>query len=188
MKTKLIICLSLILFGLGCGHALQREYLKSPDTTSSIKSVAVIPFENLTKFPDAGQIVATLFTTELYQSTDFRIVDRNQVKRSMRENNIGSPKVIDRRLAQEIGKLLDVDGVFVGSVSEYWYRMDRRSYRNQGDEPAVGINARLVDVASGEVIWASSHSRSSQDILREDRDHINRVAQIAVAEMISSLK
>lgn len=188
MKFRLIVLLGIVLLNWGCGHALQREYLKSPDTTSSIKSVAVIPFENLTKFPDAGQIVATLFTTELYQSTDFKIVDRNQVKRIMRENNIGSPKVIDRRLAQEIGKLLDVDGVFVGSVSEYWYRMDRRSYRNQGDEPAVGINARLVDVASGEVLWASSHSRSSQDILREDRDHINRIAQIAVAEMIKSLK
>ena len=106
----------------------------------------------------------------------------------MRENKIGAPKVVDRRLAQKIGKLLDVDGVFVGSVSEYWYRLDRRNYRDQGDEPAVGINARLVDVASGEVIWASSHSRSSQDVLREDRDHINRVAQLAVAAMISSLK
>ena len=188
MKTKLIICLTLLLFGSGCGHALQRDYLKSSDNIDSIKSVAVLPFENLTKFPDAGQIVATLFTTELYQSTDFKIVDRNQVKRIMREKKIGSPKVIDRRLARKIGKILGVDGVFVGSVSEYWYRLDRRNYRNQGDEPAVGINARLVEVASGEVIWASSHSRSSQDVLREDRDHINRVAQLAVAAMVKSLK
>jgi len=188
MKTKLIIYAALMFMISGCGHALQRNYLKSPSDIHSIKSVAVLPFENLTKFPDAGQIVATLFTTELYQSTDLKIIDRNQARRIMRENKIGAPKVIDRRLAQKIGKLLEVDGVFVGSVSEYWYRLDRRNYRDQGDEPAVGINARLVDVASGEVIWASSHSRSSQDILREDRDHINRVAQMAVAAMVGSLR
>ena len=177
-----------ILFLSGCGHTLERNYLAADAAINSINSVAVVPFENLTKFPEAGDIVAALFTTELYRGTHFKIMDRNQVKRIMREKKIASPPVIDRRFAQEIGKILNVDGVFIGSVSEYWYRLEKRRYGEQGEEPAVGINARLVDVASGEVVWASSHSRSSHDVFTTDRDHINRVAQIVVANMVSSLE
>lgn len=187
MKISILVISALVLIVSGCGHTLERDYLESESVVSEIKSVAVMPFENLTNFPDAGEIVAELFTTELYQSTHFKILGRNQAKRIMRERKITPPQVIDRRFAQKIGKLLEVDGVFIGSVSEYWYRLEKRKRRQAGEEPAVGINARLIEVDSGDVIWASSHSRSSHDVLLADRDHINRVAQIVVANMVDSL-
>lgn len=187
MKATILIISALALIVSGCGHTMERNYVESESAISEIKAVAVMPFENLTKFPDAGEIVAELFTTELYQSTHFKILDRNQAKRIMREKKITPPQVIDRRFAQKIGKVLEVDGVFIGSVSEYWYRLEKKKRRQAGEEPAVGINARLIDVASGGVVWASSHSRSSYDVFTSDRDHINRVAQIVVANMADSL-
>lgn len=187
MKSSVLVISALVLIVSGCGHTLERDYVESKSVISEIKSVAVIPFENLTKFPDAGEIVAELFTTELYQSTHFKILDRNQAKRIMREKKITPPQVIDRRFAQKIGKVLEVDGVFIGSVSEYWYRLETKRRRPAGEEPAVGVNARLIDVASGDVVWASSHSRSSHDVMTADRDHINRVAQIVVANMVDGL-
>ena len=187
MKISVLVISALVLIVSGCGHTLERDYVGSESIIEEIKSVAVMPFENLTKFPDAGEIVAELFTTELYQSTPFKILDRNQAKRVMREKKIAPPQVIDRRFAQKIGRVLAVDGVFIGSVSEYWYRLEKKKRRQAGEEPAVGVNARLVDVASGEVVWASSHSRSSYDVFSADRDHLNRVAQITVANMVESL-
>ena len=187
MRTPILIISALLLIASGCGHTLERDYVESEDTIENIKTVAVMPFENLTKFPDAGEIVSELFTTELYQSTHFKILDRNQAKRVMREKKITPPQIIDRRFAQKIGKILEVDGVFIGSVSEYWYRLEKKKRRQAGEEPAVGVNARLIDVESGEVVWASSHSRSSHDALTADRDHINRVAQIVVSNMVDSL-
>ncbi|HDL64040.1 MAG TPA: penicillin-binding protein activator LpoB, partial [Proteobacteria bacterium] len=160
MKITISVISTLLLIITGCGHTLERDYVESDSAISNIKTVAVMPFENLTKFPNAGEIVAELFTTELYQSTDLKILGRNQAKRVMREKKITPPQVIDRRFAQKIGQVLEVDGVFIGSVSEYWYRLEKKKRRQAGEEPAVGINARLIDVASGNVIWASSHSRS----------------------------
>ena len=188
MRTPIMLFSALALIISGCGHTLERDFVESDSAVSEIKSVVVMPFENLTKFPEAGEIVSELFTTELYQSTHFKILGRNQAKRVMREKKITPPQVIDRRFAQEIGKVLEVDGVFIGSVSEYWYRLEKKKRRQAGEEPAVGINARLIDVASGDVVWASSHSRSSHDVLLADRDHINRVAQIVVANMVDSLE
>ena len=187
MKTLVIVMSAAAVLAAGCGHTLQRDYLASREAMATLETVAVLPFENLTRFPDAGEIVAELFTTELYRTDKFRVMDRNQVKRLMREKMIIPPVVVDRLAAQKIGKALEVDAVLIGSVSEYWYRLARRSRRPDGEEPAVGINARLVEVDSGEVIWASSHSRSSYDAFAADRDHINRIAQITVANMVDGL-
>ncbi len=186
MKILLVIVITAILTA-GCGHTLKRDYRASREAVTSLETVAVLSFENLTRFPDAGEIVAELFTTELFRTGDFRVLDRNQVRRLMREKMIVPPVVVDRRAAQKIGAALEVDAVLIGSVSEYWYRLERRTRRREGEEPAVGINALLVDVESGEVIWASSHSRSSYDAFTADRDHLNRVAQITVANMVDSL-
>ncbi len=187
MKRHLFLIPAALLLASGCGHTLRRDYTASGDSLAGLETIAVLPFENLTQFPDAGEIVAELFTTELYRTGSFRVMDRNQVKRLMREKRITPPQVVDRQAAQKIGRELEVDAVLIGSVSEYWYRLERKSRRPGGEEPAVGINARLVDVASGEVIWASSHSRSSYDVFSADRDHINRVAQITVANMVESM-
>ena len=187
MRTLLAIAMAAILTA-GCGHTLKRDYQAPGAGIASLETVAVLPFENLTRFPDAGEIVAELFTTELYRTDNFQVMDRNQVKRLMREKMIVPPVVVDRLAAQKIGEALEVDGVLIGSVSEYWYRLAKRSRRPDGEEPAVGINARLVDVKSGEVVWASSHSRSSYDAFAADRDHLNRIAQITVANMADSLE
>lgn len=188
MKTLVVVISAVVILSAGCGHTMQRDYRASREAVVSLETVAVLPFENLTRFPDAGEIVAELFTTELYRTDNFQVMDRNQVKRLMREKMIIPPVVVDRLAAKKIGEALEVDAVLIGSVSEYWYRLARRSRRPDGEEPAVGINARLVDVKSGEVIWASSHSRSSYDAFTSDRDHLNRIAQITVANMADSLE
>jgi hypothetical protein len=95
------------------------------------------------------------------------------------------PDVIDRSLAKQIGEILQVDGVFFGTVSEFWYRT--RASAAMQEEPAVGINVKLVDSITGKVVWAGSYSRSSYDISTYDRDSLNRVAQITVENMVDSI-
>jgi len=93
--------------------------------------------------------------------------------------------VIDRSFAQEIGAILGLDGVFIGSVSEYWYRV--RLEETREEEPAVGFNVRLIDTKTGAVVWASSCSRSSYSIFVYQRDSLNRVAQIIAKNMVKRL-
>jgi hypothetical protein len=62
----------------------------------------------------------------------------------------------------------------------------QRDYR-ASRETAVGFSARLVSVATGEVVWAASVTRSSYDLLFSRRNHLNRVAQLAVMEMVRTL-
>ena len=50
----------------GCGHKYVSARADEGESLSAIKSVAVFPFENLTKFHEAGKIVPDIFATELY--------------------------------------------------------------------------------------------------------------------------
>ncbi|HDL64125.1 MAG TPA: hypothetical protein ENH12_01905 [Proteobacteria bacterium] len=184
--------LAWIIYGLGfgiiitgCGHNYVSARVEPGDDISSIKTVAVLSFENLTKFHEAGKIVADLLATELYISGRFKVMERTEALAICAEEGIRIPEAMDAGYARILGEKLGVDGVFIGSVSEYWYRI----YREEDEEvePAVGINARLISVATGDVVWAASVTRSSYDLLMSQKDPLNRIAQLSVMEMLDTL-
>lgn len=169
----------------GCGHKYMSAQPVEEENLSGIRSVVVMPFENMTKFHEAGKIVPDLLATELYISGKFRVMERTEAVALCAEEGIRIPEALDAGFAQTLGKKLGVDGVFIGSVSEYWYRI----YREEDEEvePAVGITARLVSVATGEVVWSASVTRSSYDILMSQKDPLNRIAQLSVMDMLETL-
>jgi len=169
----------------GCGYKYTSGYASDPAALGSIRSIAVIPFENLARHYQAGVIVADLFGTELYISKRFRVMERSEVQKLCAEKGINLPESIDPEFAQSLGKTLGVDGVITGSVSEYWYRVSREA--EEDAEPAVGLNARLFDASTGEVLWVCSSTRSSYDIFSAQKDPLNRVAQIVVRKMVDRL-
>ncbi len=187
MNRKLIsICLGLLIIpAAGCGHKYISARVERGEDLSRIRSVAVLPFENMTKFHEAGKIVADLFATELYISRKYRVMERTEAVALCAEQGIRLGEAVDAEYARTLGEMLGVDGVFIGSVSEYWYRV----YREEDEEvePAVGINARLVSVATGEVLWSASVTRSSYDLFLSRKDPLNRVAQLALMKMLRTL-
>ena len=188
MNKKLIwISLGLLIatVAAGCGHKYISARADQGADLAAIKTVAILPFENLTKFPEAGKIVPDLMATELYISRGYRVMERTEAVAVCAEQGIRIEESTDAEYARELGEKLGVDGVIIGSVSEYWYRI----YREEDEEvePAVGFSARLISVATGEVVWSASVTRSSYDLLFSRRDPLNRVAQLAVIEMLGTL-
>jgi TolB-like protein len=188
MTKKLVWITYGLVFGIiiaGCGHNYITARATEGDDLAGIKSVAVLPFENMTKFHEAGKIVPDLLATELYISGRFKVMERTEAVAICAEEGIRIPEAMDAGYARTLGEKLGVDGVFIGSVSEYWYRI----YREEDEEvePAVGINARLVNVKTGDVVWSASITRSSYDLLMTQKDPLNRIAQLSVMEMLDTL-
>ncbi len=177
--VKLLSLIVVMLLSCSCSRTYQRNYLTSTPQLNAIRRIAIMPFENLTSHQSAGKIISDLLATEFYLSRKFSVIERNEVQRTLEQRNIHLPQQVDPALAQRLGKIMGVEGVIIGSVSEY---RDRDSpYEFDVEEPIVGVNARLVSVASGAVLWASSYGRSSQ------RDPLNLTAQTVVQKMTSSL-
>jgi len=81
-----------------------------------IKEVAVVDF----KGPDrSGSQIATLLQAKLIESQYFDIIERDKINRILEEQNMSMSGVMDEETAVEIGKLLGVDAMIFGEVTQY---------------------------------------------------------------------
>lgn len=181
-----LLLAGLLLAGCSVGRINSRDFAQPGAALPAGATVAVLPFENLTNHPNAGQIAADLVSTELYGVGNVRTVEAGRVRSRLAAQKstdaaTASEAPADAPLdAQAAGRALAVDAVLAGSVSEYGYQHGLR------EEPVVGLNARLVRVSDGAVLWTSSQSEAGRGYF--SRDSVNNVAQRVVTRMIDSLR
>ncbi len=170
---------ALALSGCGFSRTNSRDYVQMGDVLLPGSTVAVLPFENLTNYPGAGQIATDLVSTELYSLNLYRVAETSRTRNQLTAAKVEADKLSDSTTAQAAGRTLGVDAVLVGSVSEYGYQHGLR------EEPVVGLTARLVRSADGAVLWASSQSEAGRGYF--SRDSVNNVAQRVVTRMLKGL-
>jgi TolB-like protein/Flp pilus assembly protein TadD len=110
----------------------------------SVRSIAVLPFENVTANPEADYLVDGMtegMIHALSRLRDLRVLARSTVFRYR-------GKAVDCRV---LGRKLLVDAVLVGRVT------------TRGGEISVGLE--LVDVQKGWLIWGEQVSRKLADVL-----------------------
>lgn len=112
-------------------------------------SIAVLPFENFSSHPYAGQIVAQLIATELYTRRLFTQVEESDVRRRLAEKRLDSKDLGRETVARDLAEALAVDAVLVGTVQDFGYRYGLRP------DPVVAVTARLVG-KDGTVHWSGS--------------------------------
>lgn len=182
---KIVHVINLLIVFTSCGYTYKSTHISNTDNWAKIKCIAVMPFQNLTEYPNAGQIMSDIISTELYITQRFGVVERTEVQRFIDAVGLTLPQEIDATFARKTGELLGVDAVLIGSVTEFWYRNARQKFSEE--EPIVGANFKLIDVKTGDVIWSSSYTRTSYDILLTQRDPLNRIAQIVAEKATYSL-
>lgn len=155
-----------------------RDYVAPEGGIAGLR-VAVLPFENLTNYPNAGRIAADLMATELYEQKLFALQEATETRRALAQLQIDPADLVSVAAAQQAAVMLGVDALVIGSVSEFGYQHGLR------EEPAVGLNARLIDAETGRVLWASSHSALGGGYLR--RGSLNATAQTVVTSMVAPL-
>jgi serine/threonine-protein kinase len=137
-----IVALALVLVGLNVGGL--RDRLRAWGHPARIKSLAVLPLENL-----SGQSGQDYFAdgmtdeliTDLAKISALRVISRTSVMQYKR-----APKPVS-----EVARALNVDAVVEGTVLR------------SGDQ--VRITARLIDARTGGGIWGASYERDLRDVL-----------------------
>ena len=124
--------------------------------------IAVLEFKNKadnswwhSKGASAAQDV---FVTELVKSGKFRVIEREQLAALMREKNLSLSGDLDPSTAVQAGRLLGVDYLLTGALTEYGSSDTNVSggWRFQAKKKSfeAAMNARLVDTETGEIVWA----------------------------------
>ena len=103
---------------------------------------------------NAGSIMADIFAEHLLESGLYDVVERKKIVRLLRDFEIDTGDLFAGDNMKKLQDGLNVDGLIVGVVMEFG---DWRGTLNWGG--VVGFSARLVEVDSGSLIWATSASR-----------------------------
>lgn len=131
------------------GSSSLRDFAAEGAPPRAGMAIAVLPFENFSAHPHAGQIVAQLIATELYTRRLFTQVEESEIRRRLAEKRLDSKDLGRETVARDFAEALAIDAVLVGSVQDFGYRYGIRP------DPVVAVTARLVG-KDGTVHWSGS--------------------------------
>lgn len=103
-------------------------------------TVAVLDFEAKNMNQESADAVTDILRTELFNTGRFKVVEREKIRRLIDEQSFQMSGMTDSDQAAEIGRLLNVEKIMVGTVT----RLGNANL----------INIRMVDVQSGLVVLA----------------------------------
>ena len=148
----------------------------SPNAKSLVvNKVAVFPFKAPVEL--AGASVADVFATEILRSYKYNLIERSQMEQVLGEKALGLQGVTSSSEAIQLGKLLGVEGVILGTVPEYGLRAVEDKQL-----PALGINVRMISVDDGSIIWSASDSA-----IGGERDTLSAFSSQMVRRIMSQL-
>lgn len=172
LHFSLAVCCLLLTVLTGCAGpraSIRRDY-----DFNQIKRIGVLKFDSsqvgyLSSY-DPGNAVADEFVLQLLDR-GIMVVERSYLENIMKEQDLGTSGRLDTTTIKKIGKLLGVDALIIGTVvkgvqdrKERFYLKDEQDRMREEIfvvNAEVSINARMVDVETGVVIWASSYAYDS---------------------------
>ena len=160
----------------------------APAPTGRKKRVAVFDFDFTTIPPaivaqlgsnvDIGKGITNLLVKYLVQDGTYSVIERNALDKIMAEQNFSNSDRANPTSAAKIGKLLGVDAMIVGSVTQFGNETKNTGvggggggfggfgiggFKHTNSKAIVNIDARIVDIDTAEILGvAEGHGESSR--------------------------
>jgi len=127
-------------------------------------AVAILDFQNAAKSSEHEGLAVALrewLITDLSNVREMRLVERARIADLVRERDLAESRFIDPSTAAKMGKGVGADAVLVGS---FFVRDDQ-----------MRLDARLVDVETGQVIQAEKIEGSSTEFFRLEKELASKI-------------
>jgi hypothetical protein len=115
------------------------------------RTIAVLPFLNSTKSQEGSEAVRRGFYNH-FSSLPFTDMQLHRTDYLLRKAGLEDPAIINSKSPQELGKILNVDAVVYGTISNF-DKLFAVLYSNV----SVGAEIRMMDTQTGKMLWAGQH-------------------------------
>jgi curli biogenesis system outer membrane secretion channel CsgG len=166
--------------------------------------IAVLEFKNKADnqwwYHGGAEAAQDVFVTELVKSGKFRVVEREQLEALMKEKGLTLSGDVDPKTAIRVGKLLGVNYLLTGAVTEY----GNTDVSGGGGGVFAGkrkfvaaLNARIIDTSTGEIAWADEASQEETSVKVsvfgvgggvDDERMFDKVMKPCIQKLVASLK
>lgn len=168
-KSKLMAAALVLLAACAPSKSVKKQQTISANETEMATSkytgpkrrIGVVEFENKSAYGQGrlGGAASDILVTELVKSGKFTVVERDRMNKIMEEQKLQSQGLIDSQTAVQIGQVMGLEAIVVGSVSQFGVKKEGSDYlitQSKQQVAEVAVDLRLIDVQSGQVILADS--------------------------------
>src|SRR5438309_2818768 len=193
MKKLLGVLLSLLFAAVAIAQTAPQSSAPAP-AAGRKKRVAVFDFDYGTVHSgvaaifgtnvDVGKGIADLLVTDLVKDGTYSVIERKALDKILAEQNFSNSDRANPTSAARIGKMLGVDAIIVGSITQFGNETKNTNVGGAGgalggfgvggfghkkSKAIVALNARLVDIDTGEIMGVAEgkgeSSRESTSLL-----------------------
>jgi hypothetical protein len=149
---RLTLVLAAALAVAGCSR--KRTYHNENMDFASVRTVAVLPFWNLSKDPQGADRVREVFTNSLLATNAVYVVPTGEVARAVSRVGVATPVTPAADEIVRLCQMLKADAVITGVLKEYGEVRTSSAASN-----VVALSLQMQDGATGKVVWAGSSSK-----------------------------
>jgi len=133
---------------------------------------------------DIGKGIVDMLVTDLVKDGSYSVIERKALDKIMAEQNFSNSNRADPSSAAKIGKLLGVDAIIVGSITEFggetkktglggvggnWHGVGLGNIGHSNSKANVAVTARIINVDTAEIMGVADgkgqSSRASTNLL-----------------------
>src|SRR6202142_1707366 len=126
---------------------------------------------------DIGKGISDLLVTYLVKDGSYSVIERKAMDKILAEQNFSNSDRANPNSAAKIGKLLGVDAIIVGSITQFGNETKNTNLGGQGgnwggfgvggfghkkSKAIVALTARIVDIDTGEILAVAEGKGESQ--------------------------
>lgn len=114
--------------------------------------IAVIEFSDLEgNVTQLGRYVSEELITRLFRTGKFEVIERQLLRKVLQEHELRMSGIVDEHSAKELGRILGVDAIATGSVSDLG--------------SSVKINARLISTETGKIFAVAAVNVEKDEVI-----------------------
>lgn len=116
------------------------------------KTVAVLPFVNLSDKKEAVDVMRRGFYNH-FSSLPFQDMELYKIDDLLAKAGLTDPDAISKMKPQDLGKILGVDAVVFGSISNF-----DKFFAVLYSQVSVGAEVKMYDTQTGNFLWSGKHT------------------------------
>ena len=185
--SRTYILVFIIIMLVGCTSADIPDNYHDPEMDfSALRSIAVMPFSNLTNNKLAAERVRNTFMTSLMSTGVVYVIPPGEVARGIRRaalENAISPSPDD---AVKLSAIVKADAVMTGVLREYGEVRSGVTTAN-----IISVSMQLIEIQTRKVVWTASTTKGGIDtwdrLFGGGGRPMNDVTEAAIDDLLNKL-
>ncbi len=176
----------LLLVALLGGCATSGRYQDKSMDFGAIRTIAVMPFQNLSQQQTAGERVRDVFSNMLLATGAVYVLPSGEVLRGVQRAGVANPLTPSKDDVINLGKQLQADAVITGTLKEYGEVRSGSAASN-----VISMSVQMLETQTGRIVWAADTTKGgigfSDRLFGGGGDPMNKVTEDAVRDLLKKL-